>query len=192
MNPFKYGALFLFILTMTACGDAEQESVASPNGEAERVSVITDSTSQTVQQVLQSYYTLKDALVASDSVKAVLQSKELTQKIDSINLSSVQQKDEVLYASVKELPVTIKQAAIALGETKGLEAQRAIFETISDNLYELIKTIKPTGIATYHQYCPMAFEDKGAYWLSDTSHIQNPYFGKKMLICGEVTDSLHY
>jgi Cu(I)/Ag(I) efflux system membrane fusion protein len=90
------------------------------------------------------------------------------------------------------LPLTIKQAALSLGETKGLEAQRAIFETISDNLYELIKTIKPVGIATYHQYCPMAFEDKGAYWLSDTSHIQNPYFGKKMLICGEVTDSLHY
>ena len=192
MNPFKYGALFLFILTMTACGDAEQESVASLNGEAERVSVITDATSQTVQQVLQSYYTLKDALVASDSVKAVLQSKELAQKTDSINLSSLQQKDEALYAAVKELPLTIKQAAIALGETKGLEAQRAIFETISDNLYELIKTIKPTGIATYHQYCPMAFEDKGAYWLSDTSHIQNPYFGKKMLICGEVTDSLYY
>jgi hypothetical protein len=146
MNPFKFGSLFLFILTITACGEAEQDAVDTPKDEAEKVGITTDSTSQTVQQVLQSYYTLKDALVASDSVKAVLQSKELAQKTDSINLSSLQQKDEALYAAVKDLPLTIKQATIALGETKGLEAQRAIFETISDNLYELIKTIKPTGI----------------------------------------------
>jgi hypothetical protein len=36
----------------------------------------------------------------------------------------------------------------------------------------------------------MAFDDKGAYWLSAESEIKNPYFGKKMLECGEVTDSL--
>jgi Na+-transporting methylmalonyl-CoA/oxaloacetate decarboxylase gamma subunit len=80
MNPFKFGSLFLFILTITACGEAEQDAVDTPKDEAEKVGITTDSTSQTVQQVLQSYYTLKDALVASDSVKAVLQSKELAQK----------------------------------------------------------------------------------------------------------------
>jgi Cu(I)/Ag(I) efflux system membrane fusion protein len=38
----------------------------------------------------------------------------------------------------------------------------------------------------------MAFNDAGAYWLSKTSDIKNPYFGKKMLICGEVKDSLDF
>jgi hypothetical protein len=36
----------------------------------------------------------------------------------------------------------------------------------------------------------MAFDNKGAHWLSNNPEIKNPYFGKKMLECGEVTDTL--
>jgi Cu(I)/Ag(I) efflux system membrane fusion protein len=32
----------------------------------------------------------------------------------------------------------------------------------------------------------MAFDNKGAYWLSETKEIRNPYFGDKMMTCGEV------
>jgi Cu(I)/Ag(I) efflux system membrane fusion protein len=39
----------------------------------------------------------------------------------------------------------------------------------------------------YKEYCPMAFDNKGAYWLSESEEIRNPYFGKSMLTCGEVT-----
>ena len=38
----------------------------------------------------------------------------------------------------------------------------------------------------YYQYCPMAFNNKGAYWLSNEEAIRNPYFGDKMLKCGLV------
>ncbi len=38
----------------------------------------------------------------------------------------------------------------------------------------------------------MAFNDAGAYWLSKTSDIKNPYYGKKMLTCGEVKDSIDF
>jgi Cu(I)/Ag(I) efflux system membrane fusion protein len=38
----------------------------------------------------------------------------------------------------------------------------------------------------------MAFNDKGAYWLSNISKIKNPYYGKKMLTCGEVAQELRY
>ena len=30
----------------------------------------------------------------------------------------------------------------------------------------------------------MAFNNEGAYWLSDAEQIRNPYFGDKMLTCG--------
>jgi Cu(I)/Ag(I) efflux system membrane fusion protein len=36
----------------------------------------------------------------------------------------------------------------------------------------------------------MAFNDKGAYWLSDKEAIRNPYFGDKMLTCGSVEETL--
>jgi Cu(I)/Ag(I) efflux system membrane fusion protein len=38
----------------------------------------------------------------------------------------------------------------------------------------------------------MAFEGKGAYWLSENKDIRNPYFGKKMIDCGDTRETLSY
>ncbi len=35
----------------------------------------------------------------------------------------------------------------------------------------------------YRFHCPMAFNNKGAYWLQDNEDTKNPYFGSSMLIC---------
>jgi hypothetical protein len=32
----------------------------------------------------------------------------------------------------------------------------------------------------------MAFDGEGGYWLSDSKEIRNPYYGEKMLVCGNV------
>ncbi|MCE7909965.1 MAG: DUF3347 domain-containing protein, partial [Candidatus Omnitrophica bacterium COP1] len=37
-----------------------------------------------------------------------------------------------------------------------------------------------------HSFCPMAFDNKGAYWIQTGDIIANPYFGSKMLRCGEI------
>src|SRR5919112_1443628 len=61
-----------------------------------------------------------------------------------------------------------------------IEAKRKSFQMISDNMYDLLRTVRYDNEIVYHQYCPMAFNDAGAYWLSKTGDIKNPYFGKKM------------
>ena len=42
----------------------------------------------------------------------------------------------------------------------------------------------------YVQFCPMADDDKGGYWLSTETQISNPYFGDMMLRCGEIKDTI--
>ena len=37
----------------------------------------------------------------------------------------------------------------------------------------------------YYQFCPMARNGAGAYWLSAVKEIKNPYYGEAMLTCGE-------
>jgi len=44
----------------------------------------------------------------------------------------------------------------------------------------------------YYQFCPMAIDNKGAYWLSEESDIKNPYFGDAMLTCGETKETLKF
>jgi hypothetical protein len=36
----------------------------------------------------------------------------------------------------------------------------------------------------------MAFARKGAYWISESETIQNPYMGAKMPTCGEIKEDL--
>jgi hypothetical protein len=78
-----------------------------------------------------------------------------------------------------------------LGE-KDLEAKRKSFQMVSDQLYDLIRTVRYDQAIVYHDYCPMAFNDQGANWLSNTAGIRNPYIPKKMITCGEVKDSIDF
>ncbi len=53
----------------------------------------------------------------------------------------------------------------------------------------MVKSVKAFGYGNqvlYVAYCPMANNNKGAYWLSKTNQIRNPYLGNKMPDCGEV------
>ena len=71
-----------------------------------------------------------------------------------------------------------------------IEAQRLIFSDLSN---EMIRMAKQSGMRSgvlYVEYCPMAMDDQGAYWLSSDAKIKNPYFGDRMLACGEVTEEI--
>ena len=65
-----------------------------------------------------------------------------------------------------------------------------LFSTLSDNLYKSVKAFGIGGTDAFYEYCPMAFNNEGGYWLSDNEKIVNPYFGDKMLNCGEVKEKL--
>ena len=56
--------------------------------------------------------------------------------------------------------------------------------------YESIKMFGLENTTAYFQYCPMANNDKGAYWLSSKKDILNPYFGDAMLTCGETKETI--
>jgi len=44
----------------------------------------------------------------------------------------------------------------------------------------------PENKTVYLEFCPMADDNKGSFWLSYDKVISNPFFGKSMLTCGEV------
>ncbi|MCD6543000.1 MAG: DUF3347 domain-containing protein [Flavobacteriaceae bacterium] len=44
----------------------------------------------------------------------------------------------------------------------------------------------PDNKTLYLEFCPMADDNKGSFWLSYDKEIANPFFGASMLQCGEV------
>jgi hypothetical protein len=54
----------------------------------------------------------------------------------------------------------------------------------------LVKASKLSMGSIYVEYCPMANDNEGAYWLSNEKQIKNPYFGDAMLKCGSVKETI--
>lgn len=148
---------------------------------------------QSFEELLAAYYSLKDALVASDTVKANTASNALAGYADNLKTNEIKgDSTGVIKETAKTFTGTISGSAVALVKEANIEAKRKEFEIISDALWSLTRTVKYDGQKVYYQYCPMAFNNKGAYWLSNQSIIRNPYFGDEMLECGKVEDSLDY
>jgi len=70
-----------------------------------------------------------------------------------------------------------------------LEEARTAFRGLSDELVRAVKMLGIDGVV-YRQYCPMAFDDEGGYWLSGEEQIRNPYLPGIMLMCGEVIERI--
>ncbi|MGB5928712.1 MAG: DUF3347 domain-containing protein, partial [Cyclobacteriaceae bacterium] len=79
--------------------------------------------------------------------------------------------------------------AVSINVTQNIDMQRKSFEGLSATMYALAKTFG-TEDKLYYQYCPMAFDNKGAYWISAEEEIMNPYFGDAMLKCGRVEETI--
>jgi hypothetical protein len=44
------------------------------------------------------------------------------------------------------------------------------------------------GHPIYRFFCPMAFNNTGAYWLQANKELENPYWGAMMFTCGEMAE----
>lgn len=185
-------ALAISSAFVIACGgnskkNEEQKQETAP---VAVVSKNSDAFNQSFEKLLANYYSLKDALVATDSAKANQAASGLAVNADSLNVSSL--KDSTLQSTAQSYTGTISGSARGLVGEKDIEAKRKEFQMISDAMYDLVRTVRYDKQKIYHQFCPMAFNNAGAFWLSQQEEIKNPYFGSKMLNCGETQDVLDF
>lgn len=181
---------------MVGCNNGSQtgsnttdSSKQAPAAKAPVSSKLDATGTSLLMSVVHQYYALKNALVATKADQVGTAATELSKLADSLN--AFIQKDAGNTA-LKPYTDTIATESKMITHIKDetCEKQRLSFGTLSRAMYSMLKVVDLKNARVYHEYCPMAFDNTGAYWLSDESEIKNPYFGKKMLECGEVTDSL--
>lgn len=138
--------------------------------------------------VLSAYYALKDALVADNAKLAAENGKVMKTALRKIETKNWTAKQRNAYDEVSK---KLDTDAEHIGDNAGkIDHQREHFVTLSNNMTTLVKALKINGETAYSQFCPMANDGKGAYWLSKEDKVKNPYYGKKMLTCGSVKETL--
>lgn len=120
------------------------------------------------------YVHLKDALVASNQDEAKKAAGELEKSLNAVA------------GSAKAAEVAAKMV-----NASTIADQRKSFSILSNEMATLVKGGKLSMGMLYLEYCPMANNNAGAYWLSNEKEIKNPYFGDKMLKCGSVKGMIH-
>lgn len=132
---------------------------------AEQIAVVSFSNDMT-RKVFEDYQKLRTALVNSDS-------------------EGVQKAAENLAEGFSEERDSMKLTALAMAEANDLEKQRHLFSKFTAKVEPMFEEAIATG-TIYKQFCPMAFQGEGGYWLSNVKEIRNPYYGDKMLKCGKI------
>ena len=154
---------------------------------------------RSVDNALEDYYILSESLVRWDSVHVNENASELKKSLKDVKFDELK-KDTLIYQTAASFIQNFDTNLDAFVQKADIAEKRHLFNSLSQNLYDLLRTIRYDGGKVYLQECPMAFNDtEPGIWLSKTSPIRNPYLGlhhpkykSGMLECGETKDSLTF
>jgi membrane fusion protein, copper/silver efflux system len=142
-----------------------------------------------LNSIFEKYLVLKDALVQSDPKKAKKAAQGVQEAMAKVDMKLITGDSHLQWMEISgNMNKHIKLAA----SSDNIEEQRVAFSGLSDQFYKAIKNFGLMGKTAYYQFCPMANNNSGAYWFSESEAIRNPYFGEKMLDCGETKETLEY
>jgi len=136
-----------------------------------------------LKKVFDRYILLKDDLVNDDSEAVIRNAILVLAYLTEIDMKLL--KDKKSLALWTSLEKEIKKATTTLSNSTDIAVQRNQFKLLSSSLSSAIEYFG-VNEKIYQQYCPMADNNNGAYWLSKDEKVINPYYGQAMLKCGEV------
>ena len=134
--------------------------------------------------IINNYLQLKNALTSDDSKGAADAGKNLATALDAFDINSFDEKQQ---KSLSEIIETAKEHAEHIVKSD-INHQREHLKALSTDVIDMI-AITGTSSTLYQQFCPMY--DKGSAWLSESKDIKNPYYGSKMLKCGNVQKEIN-
>ncbi|KFF05077.1 DUF3347 domain-containing protein [Flavobacterium reichenbachii] len=169
-------ALATVITLLFTANTIQANTVKSESG----INEIVDASQ--LQTVYDAYFTVKDALIKSDSKLTSAKAKDLLIAITAVKMDKLKSNEHTVWMKVvKKLTADAKN----ISSTTDLKKQRETFKSLSKSTYDLIKVSNPDQ-PIYKQYCPMADAD----WLSKEKAVKNPYYGSSMLTCGNVVETI--
>lgn len=138
-------------------------------------------------ELIQAYISLKNKLVGEKTVNN--EAKKILTATKEIDMDKFSQEAHMQWMTHLN---SINKSAESIVNTDDIKNQRNHFIELSEEMINLVRNFDLPGAEEklFVQFCPMANNDEGAFWISEEKQIRNPYFGDAMLTCGEVKEEL--
>jgi len=140
-----------------------------------------------LQPVVSAYLSLKNMLAKDNADSAMFAAKNLFKNINDVPMEKLTSNERKVWMKLQK---DLSYDAEHIKSTDKIDHQREHFAKLSQNMYKMIKVLNLNIDIMYYQFCPMAEEGKGAYWISEIQTIKNPYMGRKMPTCGSIKETL--
>lgn len=181
----KLSTIAAIAIFFSSCGTKESNETTAEHHQ-ETAATTSSSTPSPINPLVQHYIHLKNALVSDNLQEAKAGAKGIIDAVNSIDTTSFSPEQKNIWK--KEIAI-VKENAQHVTEAPEVSHQREHLGPLSSAMHNLIQTFGG-GKTLYYDFCPMANDNKGGYWLSETEEIKNPYFGDEMLSCGQVKETL--
>ena len=158
---------------------AQDRDIVKPISLNENLDFVTPELNAKLKGILDTYFELKNELVAANSKNTIKLASQLAKQLELIKFDTLN----------NDLKLNLGESLKYLNDIRNdfsVEGSRLLFKYLSKNFIYLASQIKDYEKPIYVQHCPMADNNTGADWLSLEKAIKNPYFGDKMLTCGSV------
>jgi len=203
MKKTSISVLALSVILLTACNnengkendrhdmhnDTMQHTTAKDSETVKAIAVkfnnVDAQAATSLKAVADHYLHIKNALANDNSKEAASGAKAMADVIGKLDKSLLTAEQKAAYDQGEE-KLKEHAAAIAANADK-IKDQRTHFVMLSESMYDFVKSFG-AGRPLYHDHCPMAKDNQGAMWLSETEGIKNPYFGAEMLTCGSIEE----
>ena len=180
MKTNLYIILLFFSFLMYNC--SEREDIKEAKKTVVPDSEVDPGFKKQMAQLIDQYFELKKACVNNDHKAAkgiaVAMKGFVNNKIDISVLDN-----KYFFAwSKQHANLDFSLSEIIGGKT--IENTRLNFQDLYTPMYKLLTSFGMGAETVYVQFCPMAFDNNGAKWISEKEQVTNPYFGDKMMECG--------
>lgn len=136
-----------------------------------------------LKTVFNDYINLKNALVKDNSELTKDNAKSMVLNLSKVDMKLL--KNNEAHKHWMTIEQELKSSANSIANTSDIKMQRNHFIHLSSHLTNAVQLFG-VNLEVFSEFCPMANDNKGAYWLSLEKEIENPYYGQAMLTCGEV------
>jgi hypothetical protein len=140
-----------------------------------------------IKEILSAYLQMKNAFTEDNSIGVATAGKLLETVFKNFDKSALTLVQKKTYEDVES---DAREHAEHIGANGGnIAHQREHFELLSKDIYDLVKAFGG-GQVLYKDFDSMYNKGKGAFWLSETKEIKNPYMGKAMLTSGSIKEEI--
>ncbi|MFQ5607507.1 MAG: efflux RND transporter periplasmic adaptor subunit [Candidatus Zixiibacteriota bacterium] len=147
---------------------------------------ISETARAALSPVYQAYFGVQKFLAQDDHDGAVEAYAQLEREIGEVDMSLFAGDAHMRWMSIS---ASLSNHASRGAMTKGISEARSSFLQLSKSAIELERAFGHADDREYYlAFCPMADNNKGAFWMQTTDVINNSFFGASMLRCGSVKE----